>query len=224
VSKLNEDQMSDLLTKNDLETYVQLKDDGSLRPENDFRNTHELCILAKEDEIFQVITKLMTVLKGECKVNKSCGLHVHLDMRNKDPKKAYTNLFVMQKLLYSMCPKSRHSGSFSIPEMSYREIDFKRMEGMGDRYKGINPTAFSKYGTIEVRIHSGTLNPKKINNWIRILLKIVNLKQRENVKIIDTLEEAQKELKLTGKLNEYVVARLKEFEEKHNGSITKIVI
>jgi hypothetical protein len=33
----------------------------------------------------------------------------------------------------------------------------------------VNPHAYDKYSTLEVRVHSGTLNAAKILNWVSLL-------------------------------------------------------
>jgi len=43
-----------------------------------------------------------------------------------------------------------------------------------ERHYGINTVSYHKYKTLEVRIHSGTINAEKINNWIETLLTIVS--------------------------------------------------
>ncbi len=42
------------------------------------------------------------------------------------------------------------------------------IEGMGDRYCGINFRALEKYGTLENRYHQGTTNAEKIIHWARL--------------------------------------------------------
>ncbi len=42
------------------------------------------------------------------------------------------------------------------------------MQGMGDRYCGINFRALEKYGTLENRYHQGTTNSEKIIHWSRL--------------------------------------------------------
>ena len=40
-----------------------------------------------------------------------------------------------------------------------------------DRYRKINLTTLTKYGTVEFRQHSGTLNYTKISNWLSFLMQ-----------------------------------------------------
>ena len=42
------------------------------------------------------------------------------------------------------------------------------------RRQAINPMSYSEHKTIEVRLHSASVNSTKINNWISILLAIVD--------------------------------------------------
>ena len=45
---------------------------------------------------------------------------------------------------------------------------------VNDRYYGTNLCALQKYGTIEFRYHSGTVDAEKIIAWVRILNAIVS--------------------------------------------------
>jgi hypothetical protein len=105
-------------------------------------------------------------------------MHVHLDMRNRDVNKCFTNLVVAQPILYGVNPKSRSNNKFcQITEQK----EFKPSGNKDDRYHGINAEAYNKYQTLEIRIHAGTLNPVKINNWVKLLLCVVNTeKTRKN--------------------------------------------
>ena len=65
---------------------------------------------------------------------------------------------------------SNHSHrGFDLRETRYTDFVEKL-----DRYCWLNPDAFNKYKTIEVRIHSGTINAKKINNWIIAHLRFID--------------------------------------------------
>ena len=53
-----------------------------------------------------------------------------------------------------------------------RTLDFNTARR--SRYQAINPCAFSRHKTLEVRLFGGTLNPGKILNWIDTLLSIIS--------------------------------------------------
>jgi hypothetical protein len=151
-----------------LDSNVQIKSDGSLRPD-DGDHGHEICVLAKQNEIESVILRVCQVLAvNDAYVNKSCGLHVHMDMRQRDKHVAFNNLVACQNHLLAMVPKSRRTNQYC-KRVRGRELnEFPR-----SRYKTINAASLRQHGTLEVRLHSGTTDAAKINNWIRILTYIV---------------------------------------------------
>lgn len=50
-----------------------------------------------------------------------------------------------------------------------------------DRYRTLNIVSYEKYGTFEVRQHQGTLNSKKVVNWIRLILSIAKTATEMNM-------------------------------------------
>jgi hypothetical protein len=45
--------------------------------------------------------------------------------------------------------------------------------GYGTRYRKLNMTAMSRYGTVEFRQHSGTVDADKVENWVRVCVAFV---------------------------------------------------
>lgn len=219
VSKLSNAQIVMALVAVGVEDYITVKEDGSIETDDDsdFTYTHEVCVLAKESEFASVIRKIANALKGNSTINESCGMHVHIDMRSRNPDMSYAALFEAQPILYAMCPKSRRTGTYSKPEtrssMMTNDCD-------GGRYFGINKTSYLAHRTIEVRVHSGTLHADKIINWVNILLKIVNSVKMyhsnpDQVRLQKSLKEFKKRIKLRGKLSTYVDQRIEKFKTDH---------
>jgi hypothetical protein len=123
-------------------------------------------------------------------VNKSCGLHLHMDATDtdwRDLQGIATVAKTFEKYIYYMLPRSR-AGRWCRPlRMSLENIINCSSEGEfvnlwydsascyidrdkynDSRYHGLNLHARFYLGTVEFRYHSGTLNNKKIMNWIRI--------------------------------------------------------
>ena len=160
----------DLLIEHDVDKHCCVKSDGSIQSNRDGYSNCEITILFPETQMQVILSKICTVLELiEAKVNKSCGLHVHLDVRHREAKKVFHNLSMGQDLLYEMCPTSRKRNNYC------RKIPFVDLEKAADecdRYHGINPQSVQKYKTVECRIHSGTVEFQKIFNWVSLLLKI----------------------------------------------------
>jgi hypothetical protein len=130
---------------------------------------HEICILAKESNYRSIVRRVTKVLSNlDASINHTCGFHVHLDMRTRNPRDAYRNLVNTLPVLKAMVPASRRENHYC------KENTSTYMSDQAGRYHMINGESLDKHNTIEVRLHSGTTNPIKIINWITLLLRIVN--------------------------------------------------
>lgn len=149
--------------------YVDITGDGSIHYKENEQGT-EFRVCLQRSEIREVLPKIMETIRGlGAKVNKSCGLHVHLDQRdNKSPEITFLRLVRSLGLLYTVVPSSRRSNNFC---RRNRRTDWN-IERLGTRYKAINSCAFNRHKTIEVRLFGGTLEETKIINWIETLYAI----------------------------------------------------
>ena len=161
-----------------IETGLDVKGDGSIDPPAGYRG-HEIAITAPEKDIVAKVCKILKKLKGG--VNKTCGLHVHLDTRTRDKEAVYKTLVDKLPTLSKMVAKHRLKNRYCILNSSisrsmineYDEApDMYHYSDMGGKYNAIN--GCTEYDTVEVRLHEGTLDNKKINKWIKTLTKIVN--------------------------------------------------
>jgi putative amidoligase enzyme len=161
--------------------------------------SHELAILVKQSEMEDVVKRVCKILQdSEAKVNASCGLHVHLDMRNREPSKAYANLVLTQPLLFRLVTKGRKRSGYC-DEVS-QGTSFESMTH-GDRYRTINASAYEKFKTIEVRMHHGTIDGEKIVNWICLLLETIEADPLD--RIVRTIKDVNR-LKVSPKVLQYV--------------------
>lgn len=153
--------------------YVSMKGDSSIDPDDDHIGI-EFTVLTKIDDLSN-LEKLCKLLdKIGAKVNSTCGLHIHLDQRevfkkntalrdNPNGKELSARLMRLNQalpLLTATVPKSRRNNRYCSTSRS-------RMRN-SDRYMAINTQALSKFGTLEVRLHSATINFTKIANWIKL--------------------------------------------------------
>lgn len=167
------DTVIDALCEAGVADYAHLKDDGSLHGTTARPNEHELVLCAELDRMPWVIDRVCEALKRpdvNAGVNKTCGLHIHLDMRNDDVDTAYRNLVhSYEPLLSKLVPETRVQNTYCKPPTT---ADFEDAQSEDDRYKAINPCAYSAHTTLEVRIFAGSVNASKIKQYLAIVSSI----------------------------------------------------
>lgn len=179
---------------------VNVKEDGSLS--DDEGHGVELTILFNSAYGFGPLERLCSALKkAGCYVNKTCGLHVHLDARNKTLKKVTAcaqSLGNALPVIKWLVPETRHDNTYCKLGVS---------PARGDRYFAINLTAFRKYKTVEIRLHSGSINAEKITNWVKVLQSVANAKLKAPIK---TFQELLDIPGIDDKMAEYADKRISE--------------
>lgn len=106
--------------------------------------------------------------------NKTCGVHVHLDMRGRpfrEVRGIARRLAAALPFLNTLVPRNRwdsdHARHYCKQGCSFR-----------NRYHAINGMAHRRFQTIEVRLFGGSLNAAKIQHWVEILRYIADKKGR----------------------------------------------
>lgn len=164
------DWIANMLVDAKLAKYCRIMTDSSIRATSDKPYGYEFCVLTKESEFREIIEKVCYFLNDiGADTNESCGLHIHLDMRHRDVKKVFNNLVQCQNVLYSLVAPHRLTNQYCIPQGS-PQFESANMS----HYCAISAHSYRKYNTFEIRMHEGTLNATKINNWISLLTKIAN--------------------------------------------------
>jgi hypothetical protein len=130
-------------------------------------------------------------------------------MRNRDVEKSYRKLYFSLDILYGMLPPTRKSNT----KYCKRNEDsfFEHTTNSDRRYQAINPVAYSKFKTLEIRCHSGTVNSRKINNWIDILTKIVDTDVTLG-RTIKKRESFYEKFGISEDLQKYIEERTAKFE------------
>jgi Putative amidoligase enzyme len=196
---------------------VTVKGDGSIGAGKaglkDFEVAHEINILCRESELEEVVTKLCAVLNEQLhvKVDKTCGLHVHVDMRNREVATCFHNLVSCQQFLYAMLPAARRSSNYSYP------VKGTQWRVLPERYHGINSQAYAKYKTLEMRMHCGTTQASKIINWTRMLIAIADAPKIAAAPT--TVEAFKTSANLTEVVSEYVKSRVAKFAAQHKSTV-----
>ena len=138
-----------------LPLWCREKGDGSLNV-----GGIEFVALVKRSELEHRLYKLCDLIKGY-RVDKKCGLHIHLDCRSKSLDEVKTIAKKLNTWLYAL----REFVASSRRDNDYCKFGISER----NRYRAVNICSFEKHKTIEIRLHSGTTDYTKIISWIRLL-------------------------------------------------------
>lgn len=134
-----------------LEKYCQVTSDGSIDTDWEHGVDVEVCVIARQHSIVKIIKKVCRVLKNyECIVNDSCGLHVHIDMRNRSVKNSYKRLVNAQSILEKKVKPHRIKGEYSERNQCDDMNLVLSYDGFGDaRYYKLDGELKAKYKHME---------------------------------------------------------------------------
>lgn len=132
-------------------------------------------------------------LASEFEVDKACGYHVHFDITRECTAnlKAIAEAYhVTYPLWASFVPRSRRTNHYCKRHdwSDFDDVitpdDFKEKIGCTDRYVWCNLSAYNKHGTVEIRLHSATLDPEKIVNWVRVHARFIDWAVKHTIREI----------------------------------------
>jgi len=123
------------------------------------------------------LTKFAKANKWE--VGRSCGTHLHLDLRNDTNDQRYAIAYAYLRLentFYSFVAESRRTNSYCQPArvnafdiaVWAEKRDYRNFVGQTVRYAWMNLYAFTHHKTIEIRSLEGSLDPTQLKNWIKL--------------------------------------------------------
>lgn len=174
----------------DFRRHLTWKSDSSISPDEDEEQGVEFVLCAPLSKFNGFVDKLCKTLHDwEVYVNDSCGLHVHLDQRQNTPDdvetKVYPNLAKAQPLLQRLVKKERITSTYCYE--SPMQWDSR------SRYRAINARAYEQHGTLEVRLHHGTLNPTRIKSWVSLLWAVADKGVKEETSVATALRALELE-------------------------------
>lgn len=201
--------MKELFIKAGLKKVVNVGTDGSIRPENG-EHAMEIRVCIAEKDLASTLERVFDVIENAgMSANASCGTHVHVDMRNRNPELAYSNLFRVQKLMLATQPKARRTNTYC-KKNTNADLTLEQFN-QTERYSVINTTSFSKHSTLEIRLHAGTVKYEDIKAWIEFLVTIVDLKSKLS-KEVETLEQLSAlKVNLSEESSKHIAKRLKKY-------------
>jgi len=204
-SAYSRDDIVNRLIDAKLSKHARIMSDVSISAEDDKPCGLELCIVAPEDKINSVLEKACDVLNDiDAATNDSCGLHVHLDARNRNKKLLFHNLVKCQDLLFRMTNSTRRSNRYCEKQTS-PEWD----SAPSSHYSAINKGAYDKHRTIEIRMHQGTVNFSDVKRWVLFLNKIANY--NEYLGDVTSINGLSRVLKIENNLKDELNQRIEIF-------------
>lgn len=103
-------------------------------------------------------------------VNRSCGTHIHIDMSGAD-EEDHRAIFRFAKHF--------EDSVFELVAPSRRDNTYAKRLGarlnVRDRYRWANFAALREFGTIEIRLHQGTVHPIRVKMWACLMLKFMEI-------------------------------------------------
>jgi len=129
------------------------------------------------DEGFEEIRRMCRfAAERDWTVNRSCGLHIHLDLANDSTEECLRIAYAYRKtypLWKKFVARSRADNSMcGSPQYSCADIrTFEHIEDFAelrDRFEYVNWRAYIRHNSFEVRLYHGTLNSREICNWIAL--------------------------------------------------------
>lgn len=160
-------------------------------------------------DIVKAVCDSLNSLK--CRVNKTCGLHVHFDMRQHENARQVSTigqrLAKVVPALKQMLPASRQDNEYC------HEVINSMSEGSDrrSRYAFVNVQAYDRHKTLEIRGHSGTTDAVKVINWIKILKTVMD---KPNRSVVNTVQDLIAKYEFDVDLQAYMLARQAKFAMK----------
>lgn len=129
---------------------------------------------------------------AQCKVDRTCGLHVHHDANDLNVKQ-FANIFALyiklEETIDTFLPESRRASNnqycnslaLTAAQKRTKLEQLKKAKSINEiaeniyssRYHKVNAQSYLRHGTVEFRQHSGTLDYDKIYNWVLFTQRIV---------------------------------------------------
>lgn len=181
----------------DNEHYYKIVRDGSLTGENSQEVVSP--ILNGERGFNSLRTLCCALASVNAKVNRSCGLHVHIGaagMTDEHYCRLVRNYQRLESVIDTFMAYSRRASnnrySRSLQGIDFSACTTKRqiLAAMNfDRYYKVNACAYERHQTIEFRQHQGTTDYEKISNWVRFLAKLVEYSYKHEVTSCTRIED-----------------------------------
>ncbi len=181
----------------DNEHYYKIVRDGSLTGDN---SQEVVSPILNGEKGFNSLRTLCSALGSvNAKVNRSCGLHVHIGaacMTDEHYCRLVRNYQRLEGVIDTFMALSRRGNNsrwcHTLQGIDFSACTTKRqiLAAMNfDRYYKVNACAYERHHTIEFRQHQGTTDYEKISNWVRFLAKLVEYSYKHEVTSCTRIED-----------------------------------
>ncbi|MBR4601253.1 MAG: amidoligase family protein [Prevotella sp.] len=177
--------------------YFKIVSDSSISGENSNEVVSPILKGKKGMNSLQAMCNALATV--DAKVNRSCGLHVHIGAANMSEEhycRLVRNYQKIEKVIDSFMPTSRRANNsrwcHTLQGIDFSGCTTKRdiARAMNyDRYYKVNAIAYERHKTIEFRQHSGTTDYEKIANWVMFLAHLVEYSFKHEITTCESIEE-----------------------------------
>jgi len=154
-----------------------------------------------------VLNGVRDQVRGRRTINRSCGLHVHIDvadLSNHEIKNMLLIFYNFERVILKLQPRSRTGNQYcqafndNIGWISSYDPDSSSRNNSGVGFlmahsNGISLQDLDYWGAIEVRYGAGTISGSKAYGWIRMLLILIEIAKNYRGQLtprrIDSVEE-----------------------------------
>jgi len=188
--------------------FIALTSDGSICPPSGFIGLEANVVYVRGVSENRLETFCEKLSLSQAQVNKSCGLHLHLDQRNVSRATAwrrYHRLVSALPWLKLAVPPSRIGNSYCRLNVAGENPENY------DRYMAINWKAYAEHGTIEVRLLNGTTSADKIKHWVSLCVGA----SRNTLPTIDAMMNCNE---IPREAKEWFMARKRKFYPDNTAS------
>ena len=177
--------------------YFKIVSDSSIHGENS--NEVVSPVLKGKKGLSDLETLCNSLEEIGAKVNRSCGLHVHIGAANMSDEHYIRLVRNYQKLEMAidsfMADSRRANNSRWCQSLLGHNFTACRTKAdvasvlNFDRYHKVNAESYSRHRTIEFRQHQGTTNYEKISRWVMFLAKLVEYSYKNELPgMVQTIE------------------------------------
>jgi len=132
-----------------------------------------------DERLNEASTVARLLLSAGGKVDRSTGFHVHIGAAGLSPEhiaQFYLNWNLVHEAIGALVAPSRLNNSYcKVPTTERIATNAERIRSgnisdlNGDRYQSFNLMSYERHGTLEIRVHQGTLNGTKAVAWAKFI-------------------------------------------------------